>query len=213
MLESSRPSGEAGERAWAGRLETEYERGEPAMDWIQGQGQQDRMTDRIVAAAARPQQGGPVRLVSALVALAMIAFLLAMAGASGVNAQDASPSAAVAHPAHIHSGTCAELDPNPAFPLDDVAQAGDSMVATSTTMVDVSLDDLLASPYAINAHQSADDIATYVACGDITGTVIDGQLLVPMKAQNDSGLAGVAVLTSNDAGGTDVTVYLVDTTA
>jgi len=34
-----------------------------------------------------------------------------------------------------------------------------------------------------------------------------------MVTQNDSGLVGVAVLHSNDSGGTDVTVYLVDTAA
>jgi hypothetical protein len=136
-------------------------------------------------------------------------FALLALTAAGVAAQDASPAATAPHPAHIHVGTCAELDPNPAYPLADVTQVGDSAVATSTITVDVSLDDLLATPYAINAHASAEDIATYIACGDIAGPVVDGQLLVAMRAQNDSGITGVAVLQANDAGGTDVTVYLV----
>jgi len=142
------------------------------------------------------------------VVLASLLALLALT-AAGVAAQEASPAAAVAHPAHVHAGTCAELDPNPAYPLADVAQVAGGAVAVSQTTIEASLDDLLASPYAINAHASAEDIATYVACGDIAGTVVDGTLLVPMRAQNDSGLTGVAVLAGNDAGGTDVTVYLV----
>jgi hypothetical protein len=125
------------------------------------------------------------------------------------SAQGATPGASMAHPAHIHAGTCAELDPNPTHPLNDVTQVEDSDVATSTITVDATLDDLLASPFAINAHESAENIANYVACGDIAGPVVDGTLLVPMWEQNDSGLSGVAVLQTNDAGGTDVTVYLV----
>jgi hypothetical protein len=67
------------------------------------------------------------------------------------------------HPVHIHLGTCNELDPNPTYALADVDADG-----LSTTLVDgVTLDDLLAEPYAINAHLSATDIATYVSCGDI----------------------------------------------
>ncbi len=67
------------------------------------------------------------------------------------------------HPVHIHLGTCNELDPNPTYSLADIDADG-----LSTTLVDgVTLDDLLAEPYAINAHLSATDIPTYVSCGNI----------------------------------------------
>jgi hypothetical protein len=67
------------------------------------------------------------------------------------------------HPVHIHLGTCNELDPNPTYSLADIDAEGQS-----STLVDgVTLDDLLAEPYAVNAHLSATDIATYVSCGDI----------------------------------------------
>ena len=67
------------------------------------------------------------------------------------------------HPVHIHLGTCNELDPNPTYSLADIDADGQS-----TTLVDgVTLDDLLAEPYAINAHLSATDIPTYVSCGNI----------------------------------------------
>ncbi len=50
---------------------------------------------------------------------------LFIAGGVGSAAQDTTPGGGSvhAHPAHIHLGTCSELDPNPAFPLTDVAPA------------------------------------------------------------------------------------------
>lgn len=66
------------------------------------------------------------------------------------------------HPAHIHSGTCNDLDPNPAFPLVDVDANG-----ASETTVGISLEDLQSEPFAINLHKSADEIGVYVACGNI----------------------------------------------
>ena len=68
-----------------------------------------------------------------------------------------------AQPAHIHKGSCDELDPNPAFPLESLENG------RSNTVVDASLDDLQASAYAINVHKSEAEAETYVACGDLTG--------------------------------------------
>lgn len=64
-------------------------------------------------------------------------------------------------PAHLHKGTCAALDPNPAFPLTDV-RAG-----MSETFVPTSLASLRSSRFAVNVHRSAAEAATYVACGDV----------------------------------------------
>ena len=36
----------------------------------------------------------------------------------------------------------------------------------------MSLDDLLAGDYAINVHESAENIGEYIACGDIGGSDI-----------------------------------------
>jgi len=66
-------------------------------------------------------------------------------------------------PAHIHSGTCAKLDPKPKYGLENVVDG------KSTTVVPVKLDALLKDKTAINVHKSADDLKTYVACGDIKG--------------------------------------------
>src|SRR5947199_2179209 len=47
-------------------------------------------------------------------------------------------------PAHIHKGTCANLDPTPAYPLNNVQDG------KSTTIVKVDLDVLTKDKYAIN---------------------------------------------------------------
>lgn len=66
-------------------------------------------------------------------------------------------------PAHIHPGTCDELDPTPAFPLDNVAGG------MSDTEVDVALDELQANAFAINVHKSEAEVETYVSCGNVAG--------------------------------------------
>lgn len=149
--------------------------------------------------------------------LLLVASMLAMFSLSvaGISAQDATPAASPAaggsmtHPAHIHAGTCDELDPNPAFPLTSLMQIESSDVAMSTTTLDVSIEDILAAPHAINVHESPENVANYVACGNVEGPVVDGKLVIGLSELNDSGIAGVAVLESNDAGGTDVTAYVV----
>jgi hypothetical protein len=65
------------------------------------------------------------------------------------------------HPAHIHEGSCADLDPEPAFPLEDVVDG------RSTTTVEVELGELTASEYAVNVHESPENASVYVACADV----------------------------------------------
>ena len=64
-------------------------------------------------------------------------------------------------PTHIHKGTCSQLDPKPAFPLSPVVNG------KSETTVKASMKDLTSGGYAINGHKSAQDLKTYVFCGDI----------------------------------------------
>jgi Cu/Zn superoxide dismutase len=65
-------------------------------------------------------------------------------------------------PAHIHEGTCAKLNPKPKYGLANVVDG------KSSTLVPVSEKDLLSGKkLAINVHKSAEDIKTYVSCGDI----------------------------------------------
>lgn len=175
----------------------------------------------------------PTTLVAAIVFAMSIVF-----GAQVVSAQGgtATPSpqldtegGAQAHPAHIHAGTCEELG-EVVFPLNDVAplaagatpaaspaaspaamgEADENVVAESTTILEVSLDEILSGEHAINVHESAENIDVYIACGDIAGTPENGHLRVELQELNDSGYTGRAVLTSNaDDMTTTVTVTLI----
>jgi hypothetical protein len=64
-------------------------------------------------------------------------------------------------PAHIHRGSCENLDPEPAYGLENVVDG------KSTTEVNVAIEDLVDKGFAVNVHKSADEAQVYVACGDI----------------------------------------------
>lgn len=72
--------------------------------------------------------------------------------------------AGAAEPAHVHEGTCANLNPVPKYPLANVVNG------TSTTTINASLASLTSGQFAINMHKSAQELNVYVACGDITAT-------------------------------------------
>jgi plastocyanin len=121
------------------------------------------------------------------------------------------------HPAHIHSGTCDNLGDIVA-PLTDIQEntAGEkfgaqtaALVKESETDVPMTLSDILAAPHAVNIHESAENIQNYIACGDIGGRVVDGDLLIGLREINDSGHSGVARLETDDDG-TEVYVYLAE---
>ena len=67
----------------------------------------------------------------------------------------------VQQPAHIHEGSCAKLDPKPKYPLQNVVDG------KSTSEVPAKLDELMGGNNAINVHKSAEEVKTYVACGDL----------------------------------------------
>jgi hypothetical protein len=69
--------------------------------------------------------------------------------------------AGVSQPVHIHKGKCDKLDPKPAYPLSPLVNG------KSETMVKASLESLEKGGYAINGHKSAQEVSTYVFCGDI----------------------------------------------
>lgn len=80
------------------------------------------------------------------------------------------------------------------------------VLAQSTTVVESTLDDILAAEHAINVHESPENIQNYVACGNLTGTPIDGMLEIELEQLNESLLVGDAVLVDNGDGTTTVTV-------
>ena len=172
---------------------------------------------------------------SRMMALAA-ASALGLTIAGGVAAQDASPVASPAagggHPGHIHAGSCDNLG-DVVVPLPDVVfgrtgagadlaspvaspmatpmaggAAGAIPAAAVSTTVDLALADILAGEHAINYHASAEDMATYVACGALGGAPdAQGNLFVGLAEQNGSGVSGIAWLQENGAQ-TVVTVFL-----
>jgi len=133
-------------------------------------------------------------------------------GSSGGQAQEASPP----RPSHIHSGDCDEpgevIQPlnSLTVPVGDVTGNSDAVVAEAAfTSIPQSLDELLAEDHALKVHLSADQIQTYLACGDIGGAAdADGALIVGMKELDDSGYAGIAYLVPAADGSTSVSVMI-----
>ena len=128
------------------------------------------------------------------------------------------------HPAHIHSGTCDELG-DVVLPLEDLADpagggeersgpATAHAVKTSETTVDMPLEEIVEGGHAINVHLSAEEIGTYIACGDIGGAAVTDEggrteLIIGLAELNDSGHTGVAWLGA-DGDQTEVVVVLVE---
>jgi hypothetical protein len=180
--------------------------------------------------------------ISVWTALLIVVAMLAL-GTSSALAQDATPAggAEPPHPVHIHSGTCDALG-DVVYPLNDITtysitnsfsfgpaatpEAGSmatplpGMSVTQTTPVlfsfthvDANLVDLVGGGYAINAHESAENIQNYIACGDIPPctaaacSAVTG-VAVALVPQNDSGYFGVARIDSDPNGGSNVSVFL-----
>lgn len=178
------------------------------------------------------------RMIAVGFVFALVAVFVG--GSVITRAQDATPvageTAQTPHPAHIHEGTCDNLNPQPLYPLADVqlrmgmdldtASPAASPVASpatlgagvaaavpaavSVTTVEVSLDAILSAEHSINVHESVENIENYIACGEIGGSPdSDGNLFIGLTELNDSGYTGVAWLQANDQQ-TIVTVFLAE---
>jgi hypothetical protein len=101
------------------------------------------------------------------------------------------------HPMHLHAGTCAELG-DIVVPLNDVNAQGESV-----TDVPIALSTILEQgPHAINIHLSADEIQTYIACGDVP-TSAGGEVAVQASpAASPTGAGGVTSVGTSGVGTT-----------
>ena len=163
------------------------------------------------------------RFVSLLALVAIVA--LAIGGTLGFSrGANAAQTDMTPHPAHIHSGTCAQLG-DVVYPLSDVggpmmnesgtpeasqsAGASDAIpVEVSITKVQTTLAELTSKPYAINVHESAANIGNYIACGDIGGAMMGSDLAIGIGELNGSGESGAAWLHDNGDGTTTVSVFI-----
>ena len=163
---------------------------------------------------------GRSRRLGGVVAFAALALLAPVSLAQ----TPVADTAAEAHPAHIHSGTCDQLG-DVVYPLADVVtQTGEEMGAagghpvkvSEVNRVDVPLQEILDGGHAINVHLSAEEIGTYIACGDIGGVVHEREngegteIVIALAELNDSGHVGIAWLGDDGEGGTNVIVSLIE---
>lgn len=105
------------------------------------------------------------------------------------------------HPAHIHTGTCENFDPNPIFPLTTVDLGWvDGEGGSRSLVMDVSLRDLVGDDYVILVHKSAEELTNYFVCGDISSTP-----LATVESDGEStGAVSVANITvQENTGATD----------
>ncbi len=70
-----------------------------------------------------------------------------------------------AQPAHIHLGSCDNLNKAPKWPLEAVKDG------RSVTMLPVPIDTILREKAAVNIHKSAAEVQVYVSCGNIIAPI------------------------------------------
>jgi hypothetical protein len=156
---------------------------------------------------------------------AALAGLVVLSGPAAW-AQDATPSATgevmPPRPAHIHTGTCKDIGEVVA-PLTDltgatggnrVGQARRAIPAESSfTNVPMTLDAILGADHVVNVHLSAEEIGTYIACGEVGGMLTpEGAVIIGLRELNNSGFTGIAYLAPGaDGTSTDVSVFVAPT--
>ena len=143
------------------------------------------------------------------------------------------------HPAHIHNGSCTTLGdiavPLNDVAYDGMATGSAAMEGTpgaasmgtpiaggetvgsssavplksSVTLVDMPLEQIADGQHAINVHLSAEEIDTYIACGDIGGQMMGNTLVIGLGELNDSENVGFAVLEAK-GDQTQVALFLLD---
>ena len=163
------------------------------------------------------------RLVATAGGAAALAGMVALSGPAAW-AQDATPEAAevaAPRPAHIHVGNCNEIGEVVA-PLteltgatgDRAGQANRAIAAESSfTSVPLTIDAILGADHVINVHLSAEEIDTYIACGEIGGSVSpEGAMIIGLRELNNSGFTGIAFLAPGaDGASTDVSTFIAPT--
>ena len=179
------------------------------------------MMGTIVVTAAAPAASPAGAMSTAAPAAPTAAATMAAPTAAATTAVGAAAPSVAGRPAHIHSGNCVDLG-DVVAPLTDLTepagqaegQAKRAIAAESSfTNVPLTLDAILADDHAINVHLSADQIGTYIACGEIGGVRdANGALTIGLRELNNSGFTGIAFLApAADGASTDVSVFISQT--
>ena len=103
------------------------------------------------------------------------------------------------------------------FSVDGTPMAGDAWVgpesveevAASITTVPIALADIVSGGHTIVVHESAGEIGTYIACGDVGGMMLGAtDLPIGLGELSDSGYNGIAWLHDNGNSTTTVNLFL-----
>ena len=124
----------------------------------------------------------------------------------------------VGRPAALRTGTCEDPGDTVA-PLtsltppigDPLGQAEAAPTESSFTAIPVALDAILADDHAISVARAEEEADRVIACGEIGGGLTEnGALVVGLREANDSGFAGIAVLSASvvDPTATDVSIFI-----
>jgi hypothetical protein len=157
----------------------------------------------------------PIRLSRLVIVLAMAAAFLPASRLAVLPSPAAAQEASPERPSHIHSGGCDELGPvvQPltflTVPEGQILGSEDAVVAEAAfSNIPLTLDEMLAEDHALKVHLSRERIETYLACGDIGGTVdANGALIVGLKELDGSGYTGIAYLVPSGSG-TSISVMI-----
>jgi hypothetical protein len=126
------------------------------------------------------------------------------------------------HPAKIHEGSCDTLG-RVAFPLSGVGGSIDvegAPVATPTTvnapaayevvlsetLIDTTIEDLLAAEHAVMVYESDEDLSA-ISCGNLGGAMLGGTLVTALGESGVPGHVGFAVFRP-EGEGIAVSIYL-----
>ncbi len=116
------------------------------------------------------------------------------------------------HPNHIHENYCANADPAPLAPLSHIVIGETDPDGFTHSMVDMSVDELLAGEFSIIVHLSDDELDQYLACGNIAAEGEAEQVPAEMSPGTTTDDGGPASGSAAVAGSTDSSVTGVATT-
>jgi hypothetical protein len=158
------------------------------------------------------------RRLTAALSAPMLAAAIAF-GAAPAIAQDATPAAGPAtggnYPVAIHQGTCEQPTAQPAYQLDNTAPFGADQpdaevlgqptgvpVLRTSSTIDATLSDVANGGNVVAVHASPEQFGTVIACGQIAGPNIDGELVIALQpvGQSQPVVAGIATLSEDSSG-------------
>lgn len=74
---------------------------------------------------------------------------------------EVDPAGNLDMPSHVHPGICGEVIPQPRYPLENVKSGH------ASTVIPVSLTELMVGTMAVTLHESNDNLKNTVACGTL----------------------------------------------